>query len=519
MRKMAAILTLALLLSVVQSAYGWDFSESRVAGADAVQMNPEIYGSLIVWEDYRNDERGVYLGIGLGNPDIYAYNLSTHKEIPICTQVSGDGLRNSAQQNPDVWGNYVVWEDWRNGNADIYIYDLSDPAQPANGTRLTFDIKNQVKPRIWGNYVVWIDYRNGLDGDIYGFNLSTDSNGNGIPDWKEDDFDESIAEKAIFPICTNIFEQMDVDIYGNIVVWKDYRNDTGNGNRDIYGYDIREGREIEICTERHNQFQPAIYGDTVVWVDTRTGTPSIRGKNLSSGEEYDFSDGNTQRYPAIWGNTVVWVETSGTVDYLKMSNLSGKSSVPVGNEWNQRFPSISSTGLVWSDGRDVKHDQYGRELTMWNIYFLRLSNLPPRIGTVTFHPTEIKGGGRSNITIDVRIFDPEGDNISAYALSPVFGNITLFDDGLHGDGMAGDGIYGNYVDVKAFDTFNMKIVAEDSYGAKSSTSIQVPVKKTPNPFYILMGALAVIVVFLLLIAFVYFIRKKTSEELEKGEEK
>ena len=89
--------------------------------------NPDISGSWIVWEDYRN-----------GNADIYAYNLVTETELPIAAG-------SAAQRYPRVNGNLVVWLDDRNWDGvgewneyDIYGYNLdiqqefpvtTDPAQ------------------------------------------------------------------------------------------------------------------------------------------------------------------------------------------------------------------------------------------------------------------------------------------------------------------------------------------------------------------------------------------------------
>ena len=545
MRKLAALLVLLMVIATSQVTLAYEFREEKISSSDSVQLNPRIQGDIVVWEDYRNDPFGGYRGDGIGNPDIYAYNISSHKEFPICTQKEGDGIKNSSQQYPDVWGNYVVWEDWRNGNADIYIYDLSDPDQPANGTRLTFNPKNQIEPRIWGNYVVWIDYRNGLDGDIYGFNLSVDSNHNGIPDWKESDFDWNLANKSIFPICTYSATQKDVDIYGHIVVWKDYRSagtepsgppGVGGGasvgeNRDIYGYDIWKKREFKICTEEHNQFQPAIYGDIVVWGDMRTGTPSIMGINISSGEMLNFSDGHPQSHPVIYKDIVAWVEKDNNTEYIMVSKIGGKPQMLLGKNWTQRTPSISFTGkyvaIAWSDGRDVRENEYGRPETIWQVYMKRATDLPPVIENISTVPSKLEANKGYNMTIIAHINDPEGDNVSALASSPIFGNVTLFDDGKHGDGSAGDGIYGAYVHVNTSDDFQITVFAEDEYGANSSSSIAVQVgtgespsgnssgNNTVNPTEVLIGALAIVIVFILILVTLYIIRRKTKSEIEE----
>ena len=524
MKKMALLVALALIAPAFLSlnAMGGDFREKSISSEDKQQLNPSIYRDLIVWEDYRNDPYGGYTGTGTGNPDIYLYNISSDKKIPVCTQKSGDGTRNSAQQNPDIWKNLVVWEDWRNGNADIYIYDLKDPDQPENGTQLTFNAENQQKPRIWGHYVVWIDYRNGLDGDIYAYNLSSDSDGNGIPDWKEKNYGVDEANKAIFPVCDNIFEQRDAAIYGSTVVWKDYRNDiVGNGNRDIYGYNISSGHEFQICTEKHNQFQPAIYGNTVVWVDMRTGTPAIYGKNISTGNEFRVSaSDNPQRYPDIWENTVLWLESVGNRDVIKIGSLNGQAKDLIPGDWNQRFPAISSIGVVWSDGRNTEEDQYGRTVVNWNVYFLRTFNSAPIIGDVLLNPKEVPANKETEVRVSVRIYDPEGDNFTAYLSSESTGEIPLYDDGMHRDGAAGDGIYGANFSVKPEKSgeIAVKVVATDEYNASSSADSVLKIEKENNPLYVLIGIFASMLMFIVIMISVYLIRRKTNRELDTKDE-
>jgi len=107
-------------------------------------QNPAISGSIIVWQDNRN-----------GNWDIYGYDLTAGQEIEICTDM-GD------QELPDIDGNTIVWQDNRNSNWDIYAYDLT--------SRKTFAIyqgkANQTQPAIHKNVVVWTDDRKG-NKDIY----------------------------------------------------------------------------------------------------------------------------------------------------------------------------------------------------------------------------------------------------------------------------------------------------------------------------------------------------------------
>lgn len=54
-------------------------------------------------------------------------------------------------------GTRIVWTDDRNGNADIYMYNLST----SRGTQITNNPAAQTCPAIYENKVVWEDYRNG----------------------------------------------------------------------------------------------------------------------------------------------------------------------------------------------------------------------------------------------------------------------------------------------------------------------------------------------------------------------
>jgi beta propeller repeat protein len=83
-------------------------------------------------------------------------------ETPITTNESG-------QQNPVIYGDEIVWEDDRNGNWDIYMYDLSTSTE----TQITTNESNQTDPAIEGNRIVWADDRNGNLGDIYIYDLSS----------------------------------------------------------------------------------------------------------------------------------------------------------------------------------------------------------------------------------------------------------------------------------------------------------------------------------------------------------
>jgi beta propeller repeat protein len=244
--------------------------------------DPRISGNIVVWYDDRN-----------GNEDIYGFDLSTKSEFPICTD-------EAEQEDVTISDNVIIWVGHRNGVYiyNIYGYDLS--------TKTEFYITNIRPPtgpwrgpNIDGDFIVWEDdlkgYWEKYGYDIRGYNLATGTQ---------------------FPICTNEAYQGWADICGNIVVWQDKRN----GNSDIYGYDLSARVEFPICTELHEQAKPLVSGSRVVWLDKRHSWWEkelnywFYGYDLSTGTEFPII-----RYDAIFsmalqdfdGDTIVYYDMEG----------------------------------------------------------------------------------------------------------------------------------------------------------------------------------------------------------------
>ncbi len=88
--------------------------------------------------------------------DIHLFNLDSR----VKSQVTND---TEWENHPDISGDWVVWEDYA---LDIYAYNLST----GESVTVTHDAAPQQWLRVDGNLVVWEDGRNG-DWDIYGFDL------------------------------------------------------------------------------------------------------------------------------------------------------------------------------------------------------------------------------------------------------------------------------------------------------------------------------------------------------------
>ncbi|MDW5552330.1 MAG: cell surface protein, partial [Methanosarcina sp.] len=103
----ALVFFLIFVLSTASAATVPTITETRITTNESAQLDPAIYENMIVWTDARN---GIFDEYGnRKNLDIYMYDLSTSKETQITTNESNQSM-------PAIYGNRIVWQDDRNGN-------------------------------------------------------------------------------------------------------------------------------------------------------------------------------------------------------------------------------------------------------------------------------------------------------------------------------------------------------------------------------------------------------------------
>ncbi|MGB9938963.1 PGF-pre-PGF domain-containing protein [Methanosarcina sp.] len=339
-------------VSTVQSSL-LVINETRVTINESNQSYPAIYGDNIVWADERN-----------GNTDIYSYNLSTSRETQITSNESN-------QTWPTIHGNRIVWMDDRNGNSDIYMYDLSTSRE----IQITTNESDQEYPVIYGDRIVYNDGRNG--GSI---NADEQYEGN----WDIYVYDLSISKET--QITTSEFRQYYPYIYGNRIVWEDDRN----GNRDIYMYDLSTSTETRITTNELNQELPFIHGDRIVWMDWRNGNQSdfenadVYMYDISTSKETQIT---TDESNQIWStpiheDRIVWEDDrNGNAD-IYMYNLSSSTETRItANELNQFSPAIYGDRIVWWDDRNGN----------WDIYMCTVSEVELKIPVANFTTSDKSG--------------------------------------------------------------------------------------------------------------------------------
>ena len=310
------------------------------------QHLPVIYGDVVVWEDWRN-----------GNADIYGCILSTGEEFQISPETPYEKTINKYemsqfleylnQEDPAIYGNIVVWSELKR----ICGYNLSTKKL------FSIDIKNGYpkNPVIYGDLLLWENGSSKISG-IYGYNRLT-------------------GEEFYLP--GDSYEEMNPDIFKNIVVWEDARIHSAV----IRGYNLETGEELQINPGKSyfffdfSQHTPAISGDIVIW--TESNGDAIYGYNLSTHEKFPIALSQISRCkketkwkvagstaPALYGDMVVWVDCrNGNEDIFGYNIATGEEFQITSNEKDQKSPAIYENIVVWEDNRNGQWDIYGMDIS------------------------------------------------------------------------------------------------------------------------------------------------------------
>ena len=208
------------------SAIGQNFKVNDDAGS-AHQLSTDIIsnalnGYIIVWRD----ERG-------GNADIYAQRYDNDGSSIGQNFKVNDDAGSAAQYRPsaafNVSGDFiVVWHDLRDGDRNIYAQRYNSDGSPiGQNFRVNDDAstEQQYEPAVafdssGGFIVAWEDYRNG-DRDIYAQRYEADGSPIGVNFKVNDDAGGALHRRPSVEADSSD---------GFIIVWRDDRN----GDADIY---------------------------------------------------------------------------------------------------------------------------------------------------------------------------------------------------------------------------------------------------------------------------------------------
>lgn len=258
----------------------WVSDGVEICMAAESQSNPTLTsdgssGAIVTWGDSRR---------GIGESDIYAQRIS-HEGV---VQWAADGVRlcsnNNFQTFPVIIGDgaggaIIAWADSRAGNFDIYaqrINAFGDLMWTEQGIPVCSASQDQDMPQIVGDgaggaFVVWQDQRNG-DMDIFAQRL----NGSGEMLWANDGVSVTIA-----PNNQHDHKIVSDNVGGVLITWTDHRSDPLG---DIYAQRIdASGNRLWndngsiVCGVAGYQETPVLSSDgdegaIIVWADKRNGT-------------------------------------------------------------------------------------------------------------------------------------------------------------------------------------------------------------------------------------------------------
>lgn len=252
---------------------------------------PDIDGNYVVWTHTSRREDGdiVLYVLGLGTASTIASSLfsSDHYEQPaiggnfiayvrVTTppqrivqlyDISNSQLRvvtnpadTTDKARPRVFGDYIVYEDYQSGSANVVAYRISTlgPSFP-----ITTGPAMHVTPDIEGDTVVYGEYTDSMMRQIVAYNVATQS-------------------RTIISSPTPSIK-LTPRISGNLVVWADNRT----GIFKIFAYDLGSGIEFQLNPRPDEGQQTAPDVDRVLGAGATTDSPhynvvyTIDGRQIS----------------------------------------------------------------------------------------------------------------------------------------------------------------------------------------------------------------------------------------------
>jgi|GEM_PF-5725988 len=285
------------------------------------QLQPKIWGSRVVWTDYRTpnptialfdtstaslsflpapNPNHVYLNPSLSDSlvvweqgcpscphDIFAFDLSSHQLLPIATSPADEST-------PAVSNHTIVWRSFNGSSHAIIALDLSSGLTTTIASHPALPDFSFGRPLIDASTIVWSE-TSSHSSSLFAFDLSSHSSSllATIPSPSLD-----YALSYPFLVFTNPALTLlhlpsgrsqtlphgwlphAPAIHGNLVVWADAQT-FDHSHFDIYGFDLSSNLPFLVSNHPANETAPALFGEYVVWQREQNGLPQIVSLNLA----------------------------------------------------------------------------------------------------------------------------------------------------------------------------------------------------------------------------------------------
>lgn len=294
-----------------------DLSSNKQLASISVEDDAgfDISGNYVVWSDLRNEETPIgQLGsYDVSNADIFLYNLSTGEESQLTTDPS-------AQINPRIWENYIVWMDNASDTIKDYpshwqivLYNIETGEQKT----ITSGRGGHTAPDIDAGNVVWEDGRHVTKRGLRA--------GDNVPENNTDIYLYRIETDETIPIAIEQHKEAHPQVSGNLVTWEAFN---GSYAGDVFLYDTDTGKTLQLTDLDADQRTPVISGKFVAWMDERNGSSShdvgpgphnsdIYLSDLEKATETLITGDGPQIEPLISEHWIVYGESSDAQSELR----------------------------------------------------------------------------------------------------------------------------------------------------------------------------------------------------------
>lgn len=301
-RSIIALAVIATMLaSGVAFAYPTSFTGVGLATGSASQYNAEIDGDWVVYQVSTPLVPGSHTSLGLKN---------LHNGTSV-TIGSGDTYN---QMNPDVSGGVVVYEDYPTGDSDIIKYD----AVASRSTTIAATAAEETMPRISGNLIAWYNATDGRVHytDAHTSGIVPDSSNVTYLDvdrgrifWSDALITQNVYvfEPGIDTASRTVYTAPSGDDIWSLNAYGDYGAITRNHAGTYYAE--RFGTEGPSSWSQSNSTVPSLFHESRAYqagtttYDVRWGATDYMG-SMGVGTSTD-----DEMAPSIFGNSVVYTRT------------------------------------------------------------------------------------------------------------------------------------------------------------------------------------------------------------------